>query len=421
MRRTAGDESGFALIEILVAALILVIGIVGAMGGFIDSSKATQTAQRQDTASALATQAIEQVRNLPYASQAVDAAYPAPPTPPGPLGSISGSNFTTQDAQTEPLVAAVGTSGIDPVSYLDVETGVPQSSCATVASGHQCATIYRFVSWRKETCPTINLSTILGTAATPGSLRNQITTLSTTVTNLSTSIATDQRNPVTGSVAALLGGLLGSVTSTVNALDTSLSGVSTAIAPAQAALSGPLATLQTAIAALPAGSLTALDLCSLPNLNLDSLAALSTALTAAQAVLGSSSLSAALADANTELTAIENLNLVQIVNGLVTTINGALSTDTSTIITATTAINAAFASFVNEFGSVKSLSQIATDAVTNVQALATWITNNSAANGQQTKRITVAVVLNNANSEVGVRQPVWMSSVSTDSTTGLFL
>jgi prepilin-type N-terminal cleavage/methylation domain-containing protein len=425
MRRRQTDESGFTLIEVLVAALIMVIGVLGAMGGFIDSSKASQTAQRQDVASALATQAIEQIRELPYASQAVDGSYPGSPGS-GPLTSISGSNFTTQAGQAEPLVSAISTSGIDPVTYLDAQTGVPHSSCAVVTSlapGDQCATIYRFISWRKETCPTISLATLLGPAGTSGSLLNQISTLSTTVSQLTSSISVDETSPIGGLLGGLLTttGLTGVLNSTLGTLDTSLNGLSTALAPAQTALSGELTTLQSAISGLPGGSLTTLDLCSLPNLNLDSLGALATALSAAQNVLASTNVSGTLAGVNTTLNAIATLNLTQLLGGVLGTLDGTLNGASATINSAAGTITSTLGSLANELGSTKNLTQIATDTFTNVHALATWLTNNASANVQETKRISVAVVLNTAGSEVGVRQPVWVSSVSTDPTTGLFL
>ena len=62
----AGDEGGFSLIEVLVAAVILMTGIIAVAQMFVASTTANMAARRVTTTAVLAQQKIEQLRGLTW-------------------------------------------------------------------------------------------------------------------------------------------------------------------------------------------------------------------------------------------------------------------------------------------------------------------------------------------------------------------
>jgi prepilin-type N-terminal cleavage/methylation domain-containing protein len=64
--RADGAESGFTLIELVVAMLVMLIMLTATLGFFVSSLKTVTLAKQRQTATALATQVLEQIRALPY-------------------------------------------------------------------------------------------------------------------------------------------------------------------------------------------------------------------------------------------------------------------------------------------------------------------------------------------------------------------
>jgi Tfp pilus assembly protein PilV len=62
------DESGFGLVELLIALLVLNIGIFATFAAFTSGALALRRASRVSTATAVADQQMEKLRNLPFAS-----------------------------------------------------------------------------------------------------------------------------------------------------------------------------------------------------------------------------------------------------------------------------------------------------------------------------------------------------------------
>ena len=79
MRLRLRGESGFGLIELLVAMMMLNIGILALLGAFNSGIWALRKASKASTASTLADKQIELYRALKYASIALDS---------GALGSV---------------------------------------------------------------------------------------------------------------------------------------------------------------------------------------------------------------------------------------------------------------------------------------------------------------------------------------------
>jgi hypothetical protein len=66
MRRSSSWEGGFTVAEILMASVILLIIVTGAMSGIIFASQASAMSARRVEATSLASQQIELARNLPF-------------------------------------------------------------------------------------------------------------------------------------------------------------------------------------------------------------------------------------------------------------------------------------------------------------------------------------------------------------------
>lgn len=100
MRSTATDESGFTIIECLVAAFLLVAGLLAVLTVFAKASAGVHTGEREAEASAVAERTLEQLLARPYAELA-----------------------NCQLSGQVPLATASGTGMEDPASWI-----VPGSS-----------------------------------------------------------------------------------------------------------------------------------------------------------------------------------------------------------------------------------------------------------------------------------------------------
>jgi prepilin-type N-terminal cleavage/methylation domain-containing protein len=153
-------ERGFTIIEVMIAVLVLVVGLVGTLQAFIsadDGNMATQQAQALSTA---AEQQLEQLRAMTYNSLALSSL----PTgtgdgngtgdtsgdPSDPDYWVSGSylkianNFAQEAGGLLSTVAATGEALIS--------GGSVSPGPVTVTSDGYTVTIYRYISWVVDSC-----------------------------------------------------------------------------------------------------------------------------------------------------------------------------------------------------------------------------------------------------------------------------
>src|SRR6188472_4005062 len=86
-RRTASrlrHESGFSLIEVLVAALVLSVGVAATMRVFGASGRTTLRAQAQQVAVQEAQAELERLAGVPYPALALTASAPSSSDPRNP-------------------------------------------------------------------------------------------------------------------------------------------------------------------------------------------------------------------------------------------------------------------------------------------------------------------------------------------------
>lgn len=185
MRRRLAQERGFGLVEVLVAGFILVVGIGGGVYTFVTSQKGSVTAERNATATAVASQALEEVRAMPYTAVGTNLTSVTQPLSLDGQQILSSGVFTTRDGKSEGIVPGT----------------LPALSDVTVTEGGRTATykLYRFVSWRDEKCPLVsrvNLKDlrddVMNMKADLDTLANDGKTLDTLLGRLSSGILKDQ-------------------------------------------------------------------------------------------------------------------------------------------------------------------------------------------------------------------------------------
>jgi type II secretory pathway pseudopilin PulG len=144
--RMARDEAGLTLIEVMIAAIVLVLGSAATFGILSAATKNAQRAKATQTVLHLAQEEMERMRSLPYGRLAVEEIPAASSNPLDPNSRILGSSFAlrkTPVGEPEPLV--VDAEGVSPESPFSV--GSPQGGGVT-------GTVYRYVVWRNDDgCP----------------------------------------------------------------------------------------------------------------------------------------------------------------------------------------------------------------------------------------------------------------------------
>ena len=170
LRSRASDEQGITIVEALVGGILLVIGILGGISVFDSSRRESATGERQQIAVLQAQEELERMRDVPYADLAVDPAVSWTPSgaPGDPTARVNSGTPTTFDVgpnETEDLVfAASGGPGIPAQTSFELTAG---DSALDVD-------VYRFVSWKDEECPVVDLS---GVVAPVENLTDQSTSL----------------------------------------------------------------------------------------------------------------------------------------------------------------------------------------------------------------------------------------------------
>jgi Tfp pilus assembly protein PilV len=149
-------ETGFGLIELMIACLILSIGIIALVPSFDSSRRLTTTGEVNQVASTIGQRELERIRSLPYSAVAITAVPPAAPGGHSPTdylvtSGVPGCSLSNpcyqwdhpgapSAANTEPLdVDSVnGDSAANPTAW-----STPSPSGGTRVSGQ----IYRYITW----------------------------------------------------------------------------------------------------------------------------------------------------------------------------------------------------------------------------------------------------------------------------------
>jgi hypothetical protein len=182
------SESGFTVVEAVVAGLILVIGILGGVSVFDTSRRESGTGERLQVAQSKAASELERLRDIPYDELLTNSSeswattgYEGDPTE----RIVDGSSpaLKISDDETEELIRAAG-AGIKPYSPPEqVDIGGSQFEVS----------VYRFVTWRDVECQVVDLAPV------KASLSGDINAMLTRITSINSYSNT------------LLSGLIGSL------------------------------------------------------------------------------------------------------------------------------------------------------------------------------------------------------------------
>lgn len=182
-RRLVADESGFTLIELMVAVLVMTIGVIAVLTSFDSSRTLATSAEIRSTATAQAEREIERVKSQPWAQEALNSSpgNPLGSTPADPRYYVSSGPCDSSvnlpvhspcyqwdwnnTANVEPLL--VCTLPTDPGC---TQTGIdnPWDSWSSVVSASDSSVrlsgrIYRFITWVND--PNCSASSCGGTNA----------------------------------------------------------------------------------------------------------------------------------------------------------------------------------------------------------------------------------------------------------------
>ena len=177
------DERGFTIIEVVVAAFVLAIGLSALVFSFVGSQKLAQVAQGQTEAVQIAEADLESILGRPYANIAVtslpahaadsdvgDPSYTANANnPSNPLYYVNDPAFYTSNCTgtTFPALNNYYNAGVGQLAEAPEcgEQLVPaatggvafSASTQTVFSGAPAGTVYNFITYRNEKCTAAGL------------------------------------------------------------------------------------------------------------------------------------------------------------------------------------------------------------------------------------------------------------------------
>jgi hypothetical protein len=140
------SEQGLTLIEVVVTAAVLMIGMLGTFSAFTGAKHTTLAAQHREVAVHQAQREIEKLTTRPYAELKLTAEPQSSSDPSDPGSRVIGTAFKARPDLVEPLVLPS-----DPGPTGSVSPGPEPFS---VAAGNSVVhgKVYRYVTWRDEHC-----------------------------------------------------------------------------------------------------------------------------------------------------------------------------------------------------------------------------------------------------------------------------
>jgi type II secretory pathway pseudopilin PulG len=146
-RRLGGGEAGLTMIEVLVAAVVLVMGAAATFGVLGAATRNAQRAKATQVALDLAQEEMERLHSIPYDELAVNTMPVASSDEKNPNSRVSGSTFALHRSPKGAYL---------PID-VDAEKGFSPESEFQTGKGDEGGiqgTIYRYVVWRNDpSCP----------------------------------------------------------------------------------------------------------------------------------------------------------------------------------------------------------------------------------------------------------------------------
>jgi Tfp pilus assembly protein PilV len=153
--RLKGGEEGFTLIEVVVAAFILVLGSLGIFMTFAAAIHNVQRGRDTQIAQSVAQRELEKIRSLPYERVAMASLPAASAETSSPASRISGSEYNLSRTGTEKAALVVAGTGVCSTSKPCVNYAA-SSSCVggtgtTFSNGTAKGSVYCYVTSLKDT------------------------------------------------------------------------------------------------------------------------------------------------------------------------------------------------------------------------------------------------------------------------------
>jgi prepilin-type N-terminal cleavage/methylation domain-containing protein len=175
--KIATGQDGFTIVEVMVAALLVAIGVVAILGSLDAVSKTGVAAQRHQQAVAYGQREIERLRTLDYRTKlgltsfpaasgdGIAAGDPTPNAPKNPNYYVSGTGLKIMARYADKTSGLQ--PGVSPNPEPLVGPGEPDLTSPQVNPGPESFSvngtsgkIYRYVTWRSEHCPATTTSGI---------------------------------------------------------------------------------------------------------------------------------------------------------------------------------------------------------------------------------------------------------------------
>lgn len=153
MERRGPRESGFTIIEVVVAVFVLVMAALATFGLLSSATKNTERAKATQVALDRAQQEIEALRNIPYAKLAMTAAGAHSSDPLDPGYRVSNSTFAVKReprGEYEAMVVNGGVLFTKNGEQTTISEGVVSPGPTPFTSGDVSGEVYRYVVWRRD-------------------------------------------------------------------------------------------------------------------------------------------------------------------------------------------------------------------------------------------------------------------------------
>jgi type II secretory pathway pseudopilin PulG len=153
MRRLANREHGFTIVEVLVAALVLVAGSFATFGLLRAAALNTQRAKGSQVALDRAQQELEALRSYSDKQLALTAAPAQSTNPLSPNYRVSGGTFAMRKSpQGDPATMVVNGGSLYGGGF--IEGGLVNPGPTPFTSGDVSGKVYRYIVWRNDaSCP----------------------------------------------------------------------------------------------------------------------------------------------------------------------------------------------------------------------------------------------------------------------------
>jgi type II secretory pathway pseudopilin PulG len=146
-RLRVGAEDGLTLIEVMVAAMILALGVLAILQTFDTATRGTYHAEETQVVNNVAQRELEEIRNLDYDEVALTSAPSASSDQNDPRNRVSGTAF---DLDRDGNLSEMVINGGPLYGGGQVTGGLLAPGPEAFQSGDVSGQIYRFVVWRND-------------------------------------------------------------------------------------------------------------------------------------------------------------------------------------------------------------------------------------------------------------------------------